>query len=103
LAVLSFIVGAIYKFLPSQRPQVKDLWLGVLVAVILLLAGKWLIGYYISRSVLASAYGPSSSVVALIIWIYYSMQIILLGAEICLTYSGRNPEPSIEEKSEVAN
>jgi membrane protein len=74
---------AVMKLLPSQPPRWRHLWLGTALSVVLFEAGRWAIAIYISRSVVASAYGPSSAIVAFIVWIYYSAQILLLGAEVC--------------------
>jgi membrane protein len=81
--VVSAVFVGLFKFLPSQPPAWRHLWLGAGAAVVLFETGKWLIGMYISRSFVTSAYGPSSSIVAFIVWIYYSTQILLLGAEVC--------------------
>jgi membrane protein len=83
VVVVSVIFLALMKCLPSQPPAVRHLWLGTAVSVVLFEIGKWLFAIYISRSVVASAYGPSSAIVAFIVWIYYSTQILLLGAEVC--------------------
>lgn len=83
LVLVSSLFVALLRFLPSRRPTWSHVWLGAAVTVLLFEIGKWLIGIYISRSVVASAYGPSSSIVAFIVWIYYSAQTLLLGAEVC--------------------
>ena len=83
VAAISVVFLALLRFLPSQPPAWRDVWLGAAVTVLLFELGKWLIGIYIARSVVASAYGPSSSIVAFIVWIYYSAQTLLLGAEVC--------------------
>lgn len=83
LFLLSVLFVGLLKFLPSRPPLWRDIWLGAAVTVVLFEVGKWLIGIYISRSVVASAYGPSSAIVAFIVWIYYSAQTLLLGAEVC--------------------
>lgn len=81
--IVSLVVVALLKFLPSQPPAWRHVMGGAAVCVVLFELGKWLIGMYISRSVIASAYGPSSAIVAFILWIYYSTQIFILGAEVC--------------------
>jgi membrane protein len=83
VAVVSLVVVALLKYLPSQPPAWRHVVVGAAVCVVLFALGKWLIGVFISRSVIASAYGPSSAIVAFILWIYYSTQIFILGAEVC--------------------
>jgi membrane protein len=90
LVLLSVLFVALLKFLPSRPPLWRDIWLGAAVTVVLFEIGKWLIGIYISRSVVASAYGPSSAIVAFIVWIYYSAQTLLLGAEVCHLKKGES-------------
>lgn len=83
VAIVAVVVIGLFKFLPSQPPAWRHVLLGAAVSVALLELGKWAIGLYISRSVIASAYGPSSAIVAFILWVYYSSQILILGAEVC--------------------
>lgn len=82
-AVLFLLVVAMLKFLPSSPPGWLHALLGAAVTVVLFELAKWLVGLYISRSVITSAYGPSSAVVAFILWVYFSAQFFILGAEIC--------------------
>lgn len=96
VVVVFVVFVGLFKFLPSRPPTWRHLWLGVAVAVVLFESGKWLIGMYISRSFVASAYGPSSSLVAFIVWIYYSTQILLVGAEICQLRRDHEVEPRSE-------
>jgi len=83
LVVVSLVVVALLRFLPSQPPAWRHIVWGATICVVLFELGKWLIGMYISSSVIASAYGPSSAIVAFLLWIYYSTQIFILGAEVC--------------------
>ncbi len=83
VAVVSLVVVALLRFLPSRPPAWRHVMWGAAVCVVLFELGKWLIGMYISGSVIASAYGPSSTIVAFLLWIYYSTQIFILGAEVC--------------------
>ncbi|NIL96340.1 MAG: hypothetical protein GTO76_03020 [Planctomycetales bacterium] len=83
LAATFIIFGALLKWLPTGRPPWRHVWPAAAVAVLLYETGKWLIGLYIAHSVIASAYGPSSSIVAIVLWIYFSTQILLFAAEIC--------------------
>ena len=65
----------------------SDVWVGAAIAALLLTTGKALIGLYLARSTVASAYGAASSLVIILTWVYYSAQIVLFGAEITQVYS----------------
>lgn len=80
--LVTLLYAAMLRLLPAKRPRWRHVLPGVLVGVPLFVLGKWLIAVYLGHSVIASAYGPSSSVVAVVLWIYYSAQIFLLGAEV---------------------
>lgn len=82
VVIVSLAVVALLRFLPSQPAAWRHIMRGAVVCVVFFELGKWLFGMYISRSVIASAYGPSSAIVAFILWIYYSTQIFILGAEV---------------------
>jgi membrane protein len=82
--IATFIIfAALLKWLPTHRPPWGHVWPAAGFAVVLFEIGKWLIGLYISHSVIASAYGPSSSIVAIVLWIFCTTQILLVTAEIC--------------------
>jgi len=83
VTIVTLTVVALLRFLPSQPPAWRHVLLGAAVSVVLFELGKWLFGIYVTRSMIASAYGPSSAIVAFILWIYYSTQIFILGAEVC--------------------
>jgi membrane protein len=84
--VFSFIIvttlfAFIYKILPRAQVGWQDVWIGASVTAILFSIGKWLIGLYIGKTAVASGFGAAGSFVVLLIWVYYSAQIFLLGAE----------------------
>jgi len=80
--VITLLFGAIFKFIPDTRIPWRDIWGGAAIAALLFIAGKAVIGLYLSHSALASAYGAAASLVVFLVWIYYSAQILLFGAEI---------------------
>ena len=82
ISVAFFVVIVLLKFLPSQPPAWRHVFRGAIVCVVLFEIGKWLAGVYISKGLIASAYGPSSAIVAFILWIYFSAQIFILSAEV---------------------
>jgi membrane protein len=90
LAVLNLVVGfalttlvfsMIYKYMPREQIAWGDVWIGSLVTALLFTVGKVLIGLYLGRNAFTSTYGAAGSFVVLLLWVYYSAQIFLLGAE----------------------
>ena len=78
--VVTALFAVVYKLLPSTRIPWLDVLPGAIVTAALFLAGKWGIGLYLSRSAATSAYGAAGSLIALLLWIYYSAQIFFFGA-----------------------
>ena len=96
-AVVVLLFAMIFKFLPDVRIQWRDVWIGAVMTAILFLIGKWLLGLYLGSGAAGSAYGAASSLITLLLWIYYSSQILLFGAEFTQVYAqraGRELEPS---------
>ena len=86
--VLTTVVFAmIYKYMPRVRVRWDDVWLGALVTSVLFTVGKFLIGIYIGKSGVASGFGAAGSLVIILIWVYYSAQIFLIGAEFTWVYA----------------
>jgi membrane protein len=81
LGLITLLFAMIYKYVPREDIAWGDVWIGGLVTACLFSVGKLLIGLYLGRSSLSSAYGAAGSVMVLLLWIYYSAQIFLLGAE----------------------
>jgi membrane protein len=79
----------IFKFLPEVHIAWKDVWLGAAVTSILFSLGKFLIGLYLGRSNVATTFGAAGSLAILLIWIYYSAQILFFGAEFTQVYANR--------------
>ena len=95
--LVAFMFGLIYKVMPRQRVLATDVWLGALLAALLFTGGKYIIGAYISRSGVALGFGAAGSLVVVLLWVYFSAQILLLGAEFtCVyarTFGSRSPAP----------
>ena len=79
----------IYKAMPRVRIHWRDVWVGAAVTSVLFLAGKYLIGLYIGRSGVTSIFGAAASLIVVLLWVYYSAQIFLYGAEFTWIYSHR--------------
>ena len=77
----------IYKFMPRARIAWRDVWVGAAVTSLLFEGGKVLIGLYLGKTGVASAFGAAGSLVVLLVWVYFSAQIFLLGAEFTWVYS----------------
>ncbi|HEX2613342.1 MAG TPA: YihY/virulence factor BrkB family protein [Fibrobacteria bacterium] len=80
-AVTTVLFAAIYKILPDAKVRWKNVWLGAILAALMFSLGRYLIGLYLGRSSLGSAYGAAGSFVIILLWIYYSAQILFFGAE----------------------
>ena len=86
-ALTAVLFGLIYKVIPRVRIAWRDVWIGAAVTALLFAVGKVLIGLYLGRSSVASAYGAAGSLVVMMVWVYYSAQIFLLGAEFTRAYA----------------
>jgi membrane protein len=99
-ALVTVLFAMIYKILPSARIAWRDVIIGSLVTALLFSVGKFAIGLYLGNSAIASSYGAAGSVVLVLVWVYYSAQIFLLGAEFTKVYAHRYgsrrglPQPS---------
>ena len=89
LAVVVLLFASIFKFLPDVKIQWRDVWIGALMTAIFFAVGKWALGLYLGSGAAASAYGAASSLITLLLWIYYSSQILLFGAEFTQVYAAR--------------
>jgi len=101
-ALVVVLFGTIYKILPSVKIAWRDAFVGAIVTALLFMLGKFAIGAYIGNSNLASTYGAAGSIILVLVWVYYSAQIFLLGAEFTRSYAyqlgsfcaGKNPRPA---------
>ena len=90
LSLISFLFGAIYKVLPDRTLQWRDVLIGAIVTGVLFTIGKSLISWYIGSSAVASSFGAAGALIVLLLWVYYSAQIFLLGAEFTKAYANRH-------------
>jgi membrane protein len=86
-ALMTVLFAALYKVIPRVRIAWRDVWVGAAVTAALFALGKLLIGLYIGKSSVASAFGAAGSLVVLMVWVYYSSQVFLLGAEFTRLYA----------------
>ncbi len=86
-AMTTTMFAMIYKIMPRVQIQWRDVWVGATVTALLFTIGKLLIGLYIGRSGVASTFGAAGSLVVVMVWVYYSAQVFLLGAEFTWVYA----------------
>jgi len=87
LLLFAVLFGAIYKVLPDRTLQWKDVVVGALMTSVLFNLGKTVIGWYLGSSAVASSYGAAGGLIVLLLWVYYSAQIFLFGAEFTKIYA----------------
>ncbi len=107
LAVVSLMFAAIFKFLPDVEFAWKDALIGGVVTAVLFILGQIALGIYLSLGTVGSAFGAAASLVIILVWIYYSAQILFLGAEFTQVYankygSGVEPKPNARFLTEEA-
>jgi membrane protein len=89
LALSAALFALVFKVLPDVRVPWRDVWLGGVVTALLFAVGKTLIGLYLGRAGVTSIYGAASSLVLILLWVYYSAQILLVGAAVTEVFSRR--------------
>ena len=89
LGLMTFLFGLMFKYVPDIKIAWKDVLVGSVITALLFLFGKFLLGMYLSKGSLGSAYGAAGSLIVFLAWVYYSAQIVLLGAEFTQVYTRR--------------
>jgi membrane protein len=89
IAMITVLFALIFKLVPDVQIGWRDVWIGALVTSLLFVLGKLAIGFYLGRSGVASPYGAAGSVVVVVVWVYYSAQILFFGAEFTQVYARR--------------
>jgi len=106
LAFMTALFALMYRILPSVRVAWQDVWRGAFVTALLFTIGKYLIGLYLGKAAVASGFGAAGSIVLLLVWVFYSAQIFLLGAEFTWVYAhshgSRKDVPADENKAAAA-
>ena len=107
LGIITLMFALMYKVLPRVKISWHDVWIGAFVTALLFTIGKFLVGLYLGKSSVASAFGAAGSLAVLLVWVYYSAQIFLLGAEFTEVYAHRygsrqGEEPPATEKEQKA-
>lgn len=88
--IVTLLFALMYKFLPDVKIAWSNVWIGAIITSLLFAIGKFLLGFYLGRGSFGSTYGAAASLVVLLAWVYYSAQILFLGAELTLVYARRH-------------
>ncbi len=88
--IVTVLFAVLYRLLPETRATWHDIWLGALSGALLFTVGRFALSLYLAYSNIRTVFGVASSFVAVLIWIYYSAQIFLFGAEVCRVYADRH-------------
>jgi membrane protein len=81
LGAVTALIAMIFKYVPDRRLRWRDVWEGAFATALLFTVGKWLLGLYLGKAAVGSAYGAAGSVIVVIVWVYYSAMIFYFGAE----------------------
>jgi len=100
IVLLTLLFAMLFKLLPDVEITWGDVWIGGAITALLFTLGKFLLGFYLATSTVSSAYGAAGSLVALLLWVYYSAQIIFWGAEFTQVYARRYGSEIVPKKRE---
>jgi membrane protein len=106
LGVITLLFALIYKVLPDVHIPWRSVWVGALVTAVLFTVGKYLLSLYLGQKGVADGFGAAGSLVVLLLWVYYSAQVVLLGAEFTRVYTQKfsgQPAAAGSESREVAH
>ncbi len=99
-AAITVLFAMIFKVLPDAKIAWKDVWVGAAMTSLLFTLGKFALGLYLGKSDIGTAYGAAGSLVIVLVWVYYSAQILLFGAEFTFVYADRIGSRIIAQKHE---
>ncbi len=105
LAIITILFALIFRYLPDAEIAWRDVWIGAMLTSLLFLIGRFVLGIYLAHSAVADVYGAAGSLILLLLWIYYSAQILFFGAEFTKVYATRHgravvPAPNAERITE---
>ncbi|HMN11560.1 MAG TPA: YihY/virulence factor BrkB family protein [Bellilinea sp.] len=102
LGMFTLVFAAMFKYLPDVSVSWRDVWIGAFFTAVLFSLGKLLIGVYLGRSAFADTYGAAASLVVVLLWVFYSAQIVLFGAEFTQVYSTKFSPRRVKEPVKAA-
>jgi len=100
--VVTLLFAALFRYVPDTRVEWHDVWVGAIATALLFDLGKFGIGLYLGRSGIGSTFGAAGSVVVILAWVYYSSQLVFLGAEFTYVYATHHGSRAIEGNQELA-
>jgi membrane protein len=106
LGVVTVLFAMIFRFLPDLRIAWRDVWLGAAFTSFLFVLGKFALGFYLGRAATTSSYGAAGSLIVLLLWVYYSAQILFFGAEVTQVWArqhGSRQEDAVPAAGEAAS
>jgi len=100
-AVITMLFAMMFKYLPDAQVAWRDVWIGAFLTAMLFAIGKFALGFYLGKSGVGSSFGAAGSLIVLLLWVYYSSQILFFGAEFTQVYANRfgskvAPEPGAQ-------
>lgn len=101
-ALMTLLFALVFKYVPDVRIRWRDVWTGAAVTAVLFLAGRFLLGWYLGRGSVGSAYGAAGSLVAMLVWVYYSSVLLFLGAEFTQAQARARGAPIVPAQYAVA-
>jgi membrane protein len=101
--VVTLSFALLFRYVPDERVRWKDVWIGAAGTALLFDIGKLLIGFYIGKSSVASMFGAAGSLVVILAWVYYSSQLVLLGAEFTYVYATQRHKSRREADCRLVN
>lgn len=101
LALFAAVFAAVFRFLPDARIAWRDVVFGALVTAVLFSIGKLLIGAYLGRQAVGSAYGAAGSLLVLLVWVYYSATLVFFGAELTQSFAARRGRSILPDRHAV--
>jgi len=101
-AVVTLLFAMLFRYVPDEHVTWRDVWIGAAATALLFDFGKFLIGFYIGKSSVASMFGAAGSVVVILSWVYYSSQLVFFGAEFTHVYAKRRGSKSLNQTHSAA-
>ncbi len=99
--LITILFAIVFRLLPDIRIEWGDVWIGAFVTALLFNIGKYALGWYIGRSTVTSAYGAAGSLIVILLWVYYTAQILLYGAEFTQVYARKYGSKTWDHKQRI--
>lgn len=101
IGIIIGVFGLMFKVLPDAKLKWKHVWVGAIITAVLFVIGKYLISFYLGKSNVGDAYGAAGSLVVMLSWVYYSVMILLFGAQFTFVYNKRRGNRIMPDKEAV--